>query len=176
MPKIIYYVATSLDGFICGPNEDTSRFVAAGDGIEKYLRDLDDFKTVIMGRKTYEFGYQFGLKPGDTPYKHMENHIFSTSLEFETKAENIHIEKLDLNRVREIRDKSDTEVYLCGGGRFAGWLLDNDLIDQLKIKLNPIILGGGTRLFGNSQRDLSLNLLQRESFNDIEILTYEVLK
>ncbi len=64
MPKIVYYVASSIDGFIAGVNDDISGFVPGGSGVEKYLSDLKSFKTVIMGRRTYEFGYQFGLEPG----------------------------------------------------------------------------------------------------------------
>ena len=30
-----------------------------------------------MGRRTYEFGYKYGLQPGQSPYPHMENYIFS---------------------------------------------------------------------------------------------------
>ncbi len=64
MKKIVYYVASSLDGFISGPNDDISMFQTAGLGVEKYLSDLQNFGTVIMGRKTYEFGYLYGLHPG----------------------------------------------------------------------------------------------------------------
>ena len=62
MQKIIYYVASSIDGFIAGLNDDISDFVAGGLGVEKYLSDLQSFKTVIMGRRTYEFVYQEGLE------------------------------------------------------------------------------------------------------------------
>ncbi|MFT6336819.1 MAG: dihydrofolate reductase [Saprospiraceae bacterium] len=58
MNKIIYYVATSLDGYISGLNEDISGFVGVGNGLQKYLYDLKGFETVIMGRKTYEFEYK----------------------------------------------------------------------------------------------------------------------
>lgn len=61
MRRIVYYVATSLDGFISGPDEDVSGFANEGNGVTKYLADLADYDTVIMGRKTYEFGYRFGL-------------------------------------------------------------------------------------------------------------------
>lgn len=44
MKKIIYYVATSLDGFIAGPNEDSSSFVGGGDLVDRYLSDLKRFK------------------------------------------------------------------------------------------------------------------------------------
>ncbi|WP_317197106.1 dihydrofolate reductase family protein [Maribacter dokdonensis] len=62
-----------------------------------------------------------------------------------------------------------------GGGEFAGWLLDNGLIDQMKIKLNPIILGNGIPLFGNSTTRAKWNLIKTESFDEgLKILTYEI--
>lgn len=54
MKKIIYYIATSMDGYVSGENNDVSAFLYQGKGVEKYLADLSGFKTVIMGRKTYE--------------------------------------------------------------------------------------------------------------------------
>jgi dihydrofolate reductase len=177
MPKIIYYVASSLDGFIAGPNDDISYFVADGKGVEKYLSDLQKFKTVIMGRRTYEFGYQYGLKPGQAAYPNMEHHIFSDSIKIEKLADSVHIEKKSIDRVKEIKENSETDIYLCGGGNFAGWLLDYGLIDQLNLKLNPIILGEGIRLFGNSMTKAKWNLTEREYFEDgLQILTYELKK
>ena len=59
MRRIVYYVAVSLDGFISGPEGDIEGFASGGDGVEKYFSDLKHYDTVIMGRKTYEFGYKF---------------------------------------------------------------------------------------------------------------------
>ena len=128
-----------------------------------------------MGRRTYEFGYQFGLIPGKPAYPHMEHHIFSETLKIDKLAENVRIEKKSIERIKEIKEKSKTDIYLCGGGQFAGWLLDNGLIDQLKLKLNPIILGGGIPLFGNSKTAMVGNLIEKESFHDgLQILTYDL--
>ena len=175
MKKIIYYVASSLDGFIAGANDDYSKFIPGGKGVEKYLSDLQNFKTVIMGRRTYEFGYQFGLVPGQPAYPHMEHHIFSETLKLNPLADNVRIEKISIVRIKEIVEVATTDIYLCGGGQFAGWLLDNGLIDILKLKLNPIILGEGIPLFGNSKSALAGHLIEKESFdNGLEILTYDL--
>jgi dihydrofolate reductase len=92
-------------------------------------------------------------------------------------AETVRIEKLSIDRVQEIKQSAQTDIYLCGGGQFAGWLLDNGLIDQLKLKLNPMILGSGIRLFGNSTTKAKLNLKETESFDEgLNILTYDVEK
>ncbi len=175
MNKIIYYVAVSLDGYISGPNEDVSRFVGKGDGVERYLADLKQFKTVIMGRKTYEFGYKYGLVPGQPAYSHMEHYIFSHSLKLENMHENVHIEPPDVDRIKIIRENSPSDVYLCGGGQFAGWLLDHELIDELILKINPIILGGGVRIFGDSTKDCSLTLIESQMYdNGLQISRYKI--
>jgi dihydrofolate reductase len=177
MARIIYYVASSIDGFIAGQNDDISDFAAGGKGVDKYLADLQKFQTVFMGRKTYEFGYNYGLEPGQPAYPHMEHFIFSESLKIENLAETVHIENLSIDRVNEIKESAKSDIYLCGGGQFAGWLLDNGLIDQLKLKLNPIILGSGIRLFGNSTIKSKWNLKETESFEDgLKILTYDIEK
>ena len=175
MRKIIYYVASSLDGFIAGLNDDISQFVPHGAVVDKYMEDLQKFSTVIMGRRTYEFGYQYGLKPGQPAYPHMEHHIFSDTLIIEDLAENVQIEKRSIERVKEIRDAAKTDIYLCGGGLFAAWLLEHGLIDQLKLKLNPIIIGEGIPLFGQSKVKAKCTLLERESFEDgLQLLTYDI--
>lgn len=172
MRKIIYYVASSLDGFIAGENDDISQFILQGEGVEKYQSDLANFGTVIMGRKTYEFGFQYGLEPGQPAYPNMEHHIFSDSLKIDNLSKSVKIQKLSVDKVNEIRQNANTDIYLCGGGQFAGWLLDNRLIDQLKLKLNPIVLGRGTKLFGSSTTNEMWELTDKQSFSDgLQILT-----
>lgn len=175
MRKIIYYVATSVDGYIAGPNEDISGFLPEGNGVEKYLNDLKGFDTVIMGRKTYEFGYKYGLKPGQPAYAHMQHYIFSNSLSFENASEKVQICPPDLDIIRDLKKQKGTPIYLCGGGVFAGWLLENQLIDVLKIKLNPFVQGDGVRLFGDSRKMYRLSLLEREVYDHgLQMITYDI--
>lgn len=175
MAQIIYYVAISIDGFIAGPNDDASGFTAAGEGVAKYLEDLKDFKTVIMGRRTYEFGYKYGLEPGQPAYPHMQHYIFSKTLKFENQSDQLTLCDLDLNIINDLKETSETDIYLCGGGQFAGWLLENEMIDVLKIKLNPLILGDGIRLFGDSTKQHALELIDSQNFDDgLAIHTYHI--
>ena len=91
MRKIVYYVATSLDGFISGADGDVSRFAYAGSAVDQYLEDLKTYDTVIMGRNTYEFGYQYGMQPGQKAYQHMEHYIFSNQLTFENTDDGVNV-------------------------------------------------------------------------------------
>ena len=176
MRKLVYYVASSIDGFICGPQGEIDMFVHYQDVVDHYMRDLQDFDTVIMGRKTYEFGYAFGLQAGQPAYPHMYHYIFSSSLEFEETHEKVQVVDLDISIVGQLKKSKGTDIYLCGGGMFAEWLLGHKMIDQLKVKMNPILLGEGIRLFGDSTR--SLHLKQRDLIpfeSGVMIITFDIL-
>lgn len=176
MRKIIYYVASSIDGYISGINEDVSGFMGEGNGVDKYLTDLKNFDTVIMGRKTYEFGYKYGLKPGQPAYSHMINYIFSDNFKLENLNPQVKIKKIDLKEIDEFKRQSGSDIYLCGGGQFAGWLLDNQKIDFLKLKLNPLIIGNGTRIFGNSKKSYKLQFIENEKYdNGLQFITYKII-
>lgn len=176
MKKIIYYVAISIDGFIAGPDDDISGFAHHNELVDRYLNDLKNFDTVIMGRRTYEFGYKFGLKPGQPAYPHMHHYIFSKTLRFEDQSDQITICDYDINRINDLKKTSKTDIYLCGGGIFAGWLLNHQIIDVLKIKLNPLILGSGIPLFSGTIKQHALQLTDSQKFPDgFFIKTYDIL-
>ena len=175
MRPIIYYVATSLDGFIAGPDDNIDGFVPEGSGVERYLADLAGFDTVIMGRRTYEFGYRFGLQPGQPAYPHMAHFIFSRTLRFENPDARVQVVAPTVTLVRALKEEPGTPIYLCGGGELVGWLLDHELIDFLKIKLNPLILGTGISLFGRSEKKVRTELLERASYDHgLEMLNYRL--
>jgi len=176
MRKIIYYIATSVDGFIAGPGDDIGGFAHQQELVDKYMADLKDFDMVIMGRRTYEFGYAYGLKPGQLAYPHMRHYIFSKTLNFENAHEKLAICDLDINIIKDLKETSETDIYLCGGGKFAGWLLNNELIDVLKIKLNPVLLGKGIQLFSEVEKQYKLELKESEAFPDgFFIKTYAII-
>lgn len=177
MKKIVYYVASSVDGYIAGNNDDVSQFVYEGKAVERYLEDLKAFRTVIMGRNTYEFGYKFGVKPGDPSpvYAHMKHCIFSDSLHFENPSPQVEVKKLDPDEVDRIKEGSPTDIYLCGGGQFAGWLLAHKKIDMLKIKVNPLIMNQGIKLFEGADSAYRLRLETADVFdNGTQIISYSI--
>lgn len=176
MRKIVYYVATSLDGYIAGKGDDISKFVMEGELVDQYLYDLQSYDTVIMGRRTYEFGYEFGLKPGQPAYPHMEHYIFSDSLSFEEASDQVNVVPMDLEKLKELKNQIGSDIYLCGGGKFAGWLLKHGMIDEVKLKVNPLILGEGVKLFDDCPVSNKLKVIYNQSFDDgCQIITYEVI-
>ena len=166
MHPIIYDVAVSLDGFISGASGDISKFAHEGPVVEDYSKRLDSYKTAIMGRKTYEFGYDFGLNPGQNPYPHMKTIIFSDSLQVPDNAEISICKRPQPDEIRRLARTSDGPIYLCGGGDFAGWMLKNRLIDRLILKRAPCVLGRGTALFGATASPISMSRTRTKTYDN----------
>lgn len=176
MRNITYHVATSLDHYIAHEDGSIGGFLTEGDHIPAYLSHLQEYDTVIMGRQTYEFGYDYGLKPGQLAYPHMQHYIFSKSLKVPKVSEKLEVvSEHQLDIIRSLKAGEGTDIYLCGGGIFAGWLLDEGLIDKLRIKLNPALFGKGISLFGESQRTVDLILSNTTTYHSgVVLLDYEI--
>lgn len=173
MAQITYDIAMSIDGFICGENEDLSKFYFSGEHADAYAERLKNYTVAIMGRKTYQIGYAFGMKPGDNPYAHMETFVFSKSLELPAGAKVKVITTDFLSNLQKIKTEKQGPIYLCGGGDFAGLLLDNDLIDELILKVNPILLSRGTPLFAGKNAYTSFQLAESKTYsNGVCLLKY----
>jgi dihydrofolate reductase len=177
MRKLIYHVGTTLDNYICQADGSIGGFLTEGDHIPDYLESLKNYDTVLMGKSTYEFGYGFGLKPGMAPYPTMKNYVFSQSIKIEGPLD----ERLTIVRgnslsfISKLKESEGNPIYLCVGGIFASSLLDNNLIDSLVIKLNPVVLGGGIRLFERSTRHVELVLTSTKTYHSgVVLLTYSI--
>lgn len=160
MRSIVYDIAVTLDGFIAHPDGSFDGFVMAGPHADAYLRRLQTYTTTLMGRKTYEAGYAYGLQPGRRAYPHMDHHIVSRSLSFDAvdgDPPEVQVVRGDIvSAVRELKAAEGGDIYLCGGGKLAGLLLEHQLIDRLIIKRNPVTFGRGIALFGNSKQSASM--------------------
>jgi dihydrofolate reductase len=147
MQPIIYDVAVSADGFICGPGADISGFPHHGPVVEDYLARLATYGAALMGRATYTFGYGYGLKPGANPYPGMEAFVVSTTLNL--PGDDVTVLR-DLEAILHIRARAARPVYLCGGGALATALLARGWIDEVVLKRAPILLGGGTSIWSGA--------------------------
>jgi dihydrofolate reductase len=176
MRKLVYDVAMTLDHFISHEDGSCDGFVE-GEHVPDYLARLAGYDTVLMGRKTYEYGYPFGVVPGQRPphYRHMRNYVFSRSLRFGPDAEVEVVDRDEIACVQQLKEEEGTDIYLCGGGAFAGFLLEAKLIDQIVLKLNPVLFGGGIPLFGGSSKKVGLGLVESRVYgNGVVLMRYDV--
>ncbi len=168
MRTLVYLIATTLDGFIADVGAgDPSGTVFALDGdhtaaqVEEYPQMLpfaaraflgvpEDlparrFDTVLEGRGSYEIGLAAGTP---NAYPHLRHLVFSSTM---TSIDDPGVELVGtdaVERVRALKAEEGRDIWLCGGGTLAGALRDE--IDEIHLKINPVVLGDGIPLFGRT--------------------------
>lgn len=162
MRKLTYFVATTIDGFIAGPNggDPTGLFLGEGDHMDALFTEYPDiipvhvrdmlgiapenkvFDTVLEGRPTYELGLAAGVA---NAYPHLRHYVFSRTLG-ESPAPGVEVIASDpVAKVRELKAEDGKRIWLCGGATIAGILRDE--IDELIVKQHPLVFGSGVPLF-----------------------------
>jgi dihydrofolate reductase len=142
--KLIYYVAGTLDGYIADANDGWSAFPMQGDHAEEYIQTLQtEFDTVVMGRRTYEIGLPHGVT---NPYPFLKSYVLSQSLAQSPDAAVTLVRSDASEFLRELKRQPGKSIYLCGGGTLAKALIETELVDELWLKLNPVLLGAGKAL------------------------------
>jgi dihydrofolate reductase len=157
MRKLVYYVASTLDGFIAGPDgeidfypfePDLAEFIRTRypETLPTHLREplgIDGpnlvFDTLVMGRGTLDPGLKAGIA---SPYAHMKQYVFSRSLPGGGEPSVVQDDPVEF--VRGLKQQNGLDIWLCGGGDLAGQLLPE--VDELVIKLSPVIAGRGVPL------------------------------
>ena len=175
MKKIVYYVATSIDGFIARPDGSVDDFLMEGEHADEFVASFSQFDTVIMGRGTYEFGFQFGLKAGQAAYPGLKHVILSKSLDFESNNEVELVSEHQEAYLRGLLSGPGKDLWLCGGGKVAAFLASLGLIDELRLKVNPVVLGDGIPLFEGLSAPISARLEDVKAYkNGVVLQSYRL--
>ena len=167
--KVILYIAMSLDGYIA--RKDGSVDWLDEDEEEEETGYLDFYKTIdtiVMGRKTYEQVMSFG----DWVYKGKKNYVL-TSNKVGIK-ENSDVEIVDEDTaafINKLKLESKSNIWLLGGAETVNVFLDEELIDEFRIAVIPVILGEGIRLF-TSSKEQKLKLADTKRYGNIVELKY----
>ena len=163
MRDLTYFVAVSLDGYIAAPDDTFDAFPMQGDhidwifdewtdtlpgiGLEMVGRTADNskFDAVVMGWGTYTAGFPHGVTD---PYPHLESYVVTHHPGREVPGDPGKTTLTDedpVALVRRLKQADGAGIWLCGGGQLSSTLVDE--IDRLVLKVNPILLGDGKRLF-----------------------------
>ena len=138
MRRVLYRVATSLDGYIAGPNGEIDWIVP--DPTVDFASLYANIDTVLLGRRTYELTLQPGAPPWPAGWR---IYVCSRTLD---PAQHPAVTVLDANvdtAVAALRAESGRDIWLFGGGSLFASLLAADMVDDIELAVMPVLLGGG---------------------------------
>jgi dihydrofolate reductase len=133
---------------------------------------------LLLGRKTWQIWepYWPHHDSGD-PVSHginvLPKYVPSTTLEDPT-WQNTRVITGDVEAaIRELKAQQGRELQLHGSGELLRWLLERDLVDELNLRLYPVIVGDGLRLFPERGQTHNLELVESRSVpSGVTLLTY----
>lgn len=126
------------------------------------------FDTVLEGRASYEMGLRAGVADA---YPHLRHYVFSTTRTEVPDPGIVLVGGDPVAKVRELKDEDGQDIWLCGGGSLAGALRDE--IDELHLKLNPVLIGSGIPLVASGFAVDRYDLLDSRVFDSgVALLRY----
>ena len=169
MRKIIVLSFITLDGVMQapgGPEEDTSNSFkfggwsapygdeVIGKVMEKQMKSAD----LLLGRTTFDIFEKYWPKhaeywPGINDVK---KYVLSTTRNKSNWKNTVFIESLAA--IKKLKKNEGSDIQVWGSSKLVQLLLENDLVDELSLKIYPLSLGEGKKLFDNGTMPASFTL------------------
>lgn len=177
MRKIIVLSFISLDGVMQapgGPEEDTSGDFKYGGWTVPYF---DEFAGKIMGeqmkqpldlllgRKTFDiFASYWPEHESDWPgINKSTKYVVSTTLENPSWENTVVIKENVVEELKKLKEGEGPDMQVHGSSKLIQTLLQNDLVDELWLKIFPITLGKGKKLFGEGVIPAAFTLIETQT-------------
>jgi dihydrofolate reductase len=176
--KIFLFMMVSVDGYFEGPNHDISWHNVDSEFVDFAILQLDEADTLIFGRRTYEL--MAGFWPSDQAIKAdadtarrmnaYKKLVFSTSLK-SVDWNNSELHKDHVSSVlKQLKNGAGKDIAVFGSSNLCLTLLSRGLLDEIRIMVNPVVLGAGTQLFDGIDSPLHLSLAKSKTFKSGNVL------
>ena len=185
MARIVVTEFISLDGVVEDPggSEDfrhggwSFEFSRGDEGDKFKLDETMGSEALLLGRVTYEgFADAWPQRDGEfaDKFNNMPKYVVSSTLN-DPEWTNSTVLDGDLGEnVERVKDEHDGDVVVHGSAQLVQALLENDLVDELRLMVFPVVLGSGKRLWGEADDKTTLKLVDSKPVGDdgVIVLTY----
>jgi dihydrofolate reductase len=185
MGRIVVTEFISLDGVIEDPGgaEDYkyggwSFEISRGDEGDQFKVDeTNNSAALLLGRKTYEgFADAWPSRDGEfaDKFNSMPKYVVSSTLK-DPEWTNSTVLSGDLaTEVTRLKEELDGDIVVHGSAQLVQALLEQGLVDELRLMVFPVVLGSGKRLFGETSDKKPLRLSDSRTVGDgVAIMIYE---
>ena len=184
MGKIVVTEFVSLDGVMEAPGGEDFKypgwsfdFDRGEDGDQFKLDETLGSEALLIGRVTYEsFANAWPSREGPFADKlnAMPKYVVSSTLEDPEWNNSTVIDGDVVEEVAKLKEEIDGEIVVHGSRRLAQTLIENDLVDEVRLMIFPVVLGTGKRLFGETSDRKTMRLADSKSVGEgIAILVYQ---
>ncbi len=185
MGRIVVTEFISLDGVIEDPggSEDFkyggwSFEIDRGDDGDKFkLDEALDAEALLLGRKTYEgFAAAWPSRDGEfaDKFNNMPKYVVSSTLKDPDWTNSTVLDGDLSEEVSKLRQDVDGDIVVHGSAQLVQALVENGLVDELRLMVFPLVLGSGKRLFGETSDKKPLRLSDSKIVGDgVALLIYE---
>lgn len=173
MRAVTYSMGMSLDGYIVGPDGGFDWSVPDADLFEVYTEELRQTSVHLLGRRLYE-AMLYWEAPDDEPsfdtaerewarlWRALPKVVFSTTLSAVAGTNTRLATASPAAEIARLRAESDDGEIAIGGATLAAAAAD--LIDEYRVSVYPVLVGGGTPLFPETRRQVDLELIDTRTF------------
>lgn len=180
MRKIVFFMLTSLDGYFEGPSRDINWHNVDEEFNEFAEQQTSEFGALLFGRVTYELMASYwpteAAKRNDPVIAKLMNSlpkiVFSKTLQ-KVEWENTTLVKDNFKKVvRELKKEAGKDAAIFGSSDLAVMFMEQGLIDEYRIMVNPVVLGDGKPLFKGIKNQVDLKLIKTKVFQSGNVLLY----
>lgn len=185
MGRVVVSEFVSLDGVVEDPGGVEGfrhggwsfDFQRGAEGDQFKLDETMHAEALLLGRRTYEvFAASWPSRSGEfaDKFNEMPKYVLSSTLAEPLAWNNSRLLTGDLvNAVSALRTSSGGDIVVHGSAQLAQALIDNDLVDELRLMVFPVILGDGKRLFGATGEKKRWHLAESRAVGEgIAVLVY----
>ena len=172
MRKLKYCVDCSLDGFIARMDHTYDFLIQEGEHFNEFMESMKTYDIALMGKNTYQLGVKAGVVD---PSLNIQQFVISSSLD-KTIDDRIKIMSKNISKfVSRLKHEKGNDILLSGGSILATNLLKETLIDEIQLRIHPVMVGSGIPVFGSHNQTISLQLLSQRSYsNQVMLVVYGV--
>jgi dihydrofolate reductase len=131
----------------------------------------------LLGRRSYEwFAAKWPSRSGELADRlnSLPKYVVSSTLEDLDWNNSVVLRGVVLNEVPKLKQEIDGDIVVPGSFQLVRTLIEHDLVDELRLKIFPVVLGAGERLFGVTSDKKPMRLVETQTLDDgIAYLTYE---
>ena len=188
MGTIVISENVSLDGVIQDPAGDEGFRVGGWVGLIKDSPELNklaldealDAEALLLGRRSYEWlAARWPSRSGELADRlnNLPKYVVSSTLEDPAWNNSTVLKGDPVAEFSKLRQDLNGKILVPASFQLLRTLIEQDLVDKLRLKIFPVVLGAGERLFGETADKKTMRLVDSQTLDDgVAVLTYEAVR